>query len=331
MPATPKPFSEIIYRSKVMGELVDFARRVAASDAVVMITGESGTGKELFARAIHRASPREKNPFVPVNCAAVPETLLESELFGHEKGAFTGAIECRKGKFEQANGGTLFLDEIGDMSPAAQAKILRAIEERKIERIGGNRPRAVDIRVLTATNQQLKDAVKVGRFRTDLFYRLNEVHVAIPPLRERKEDIPHLANYFIKQYNRQYEKVVSRISDAAMSFLLRHEWPGNVRELKHVVKCAMLMADGDTIWIDHFPVDMHAESPSEDAQDAIETRADEFLEMLTLDEVEKRHILRILESTGWNKSKTAKILSISRPTLDRKIERYDLLALRACP
>jgi len=331
MPAPAKPFAEIIYRSRVMGDLVDFARRVADSDAVILITGESGTGKELFARAIHRASPREKQSFIPVNCAAVPETLLESELFGHEKGAFTGAIESRMGKFEQANGGTLFLDEIGDMSLAAQSKILRAIEERKIERIGSNRPRAVDIRVLTATNQPLKDAVKTGRFRPDLFYRLNEVHVAIPPLRDRKEDIPYLANYFIRQYNRQYEKCVTRVSDAAMSFLVRHEWPGNVRELKHVIKCAMLMADGDTIWIDHFPVDMHGESPADEGHDPGETRADEFLEMLTLDEVEKRHILRILESTGWNKSKTAKILDISRPTLDRKIERYDLITLRACP
>jgi len=329
MPAPAKPFAEIVFQSKVMADLVDFARRVASSDAVVMITGESGTGKELFARAIHRASPREKKPFVPVNCAAVPETLLESELFGHERGAFTGAIESRVGKFEQANGGTLFLDEIGDMSAAAQAKILRALEERKIERIGSNRPRSVDIRVLTATNQPLKEAVKANRFRADLYYRLNEVHVAIPPLRERKEDIPFLSDYFVRQYNRQYEKNVTRISDAAMSFLLRHEWPGNVRELKHVVKCAMLMADGDTIWIDHFPVDMHAEA-NEEGRDA-ETRADEFLEMLTLDEVEKRHILRILESTGWNKSKTAKILDISRPTLDRKIERYDLLTMRSCP
>lgn len=329
MPAPKKPFSEIIYKSILMAQLIDFARKIAKSDAVVLITGESGTGKELFAQAIHQESLRAEQPFIAVNCAAVPDTLLESELFGHERGSFTGAVDARKGKFELANRGTLFLDEIGDMSQAAQAKILRAIEERKIERIGSSKPKEVDIRILTATNQPLREGVKSGRFRSDLFYRLNEVHLAIPPLRDRKEDIPVLAQHFIKEYNRNYHKEVEKISDAAMSFLLRHEWPGNVRELQHVMKCAMLMADGDTIWIDHFPLDMHTEIGTDDKMPVGESRADEFLEMLTLDDVERRHILRILEITGWNKSKASKILDISRPTLDRKIEKYDLLAIRS--
>lgn len=329
MPATKKPFSEIVYKSAVMAQIVDFAKRISKADAVVLITGESGTGKELFAKAIHSESPRAEQPFIAVNCAAVPDTLLESELFGHERGAFTGAVDSRKGKFEMANMGTLFLDEIGDMSPAAQAKILRAIEERKIERVGGNKPKEVDIRILTATNQLLRESVKSGRFRNDLFYRLNEVHITIPPLRERKEDISVLAIHFVREFNKQYHKNVEKISDAAMSFLLRHEWPGNVRELRHVMKCAMLMADGDTIWIDHFPMDMHMEMGSEEKNPTGESRADEFLEMLTLDDVERRHILRILEITGWNKSKASKILDISRPTLDRKIEKYDLLTMKS--
>ena len=308
-----------------MAALVEKARKIAATDAVVLVTGESGTGKDMFAQAIHNASPRRDKKFVALNCAAVPETLLESELFGHEKGAFTGAIASRKGKFEQAHGGTLFLDEIGDMSPAAQAKILRVIETRSVERVGGSTPIEVDIRIITATNQPLYDNVKKGLFRSDLYYRLNELNLRIPSLRERMEDMPLLTDYLIRLYNRQYNKSVKGLSDAAMQFLLRHDWPGNVRELNHVIKCAMLMAEGETIWLEHIPLDVHFEtSAGGSSQEVTETRADELLELLTLDEVEKRHILRILEFTGWNKSQAANILQTTRPTLDRKIERYNL-------
>ncbi len=322
--AKQNTFDDIIHKSDVMKKLVDKAAKIAVTDAVVLITGESGTGKEMFAQAIHNNSTRQDKKFVALNCAAVPESLLESELFGHEKGAFTGAISSRKGKFEQAHGGTLFLDEIGDMSSAAQSKILRAIETRSVERVGGVTPIEVDIRIITATNQPLYDNVKKGLFRSDLYYRLNEVNLRIPPLRERMEDIPLIADHFIRFYNRQYNKTVHGLSDAAMQFLLRHDWPGNIRELHHVVKCAMLMAEGETIWLEHIPLDVHFDTSGSTAQEVTETRADELLELLTLDEVEKRHILRILEFTGWNKSQAANILQTTRPTLDRKIERYNL-------
>ncbi|MBE7558103.1 sigma 54-interacting transcriptional regulator [bacterium] len=323
-------FDDIIYyrdtrrKNEAMALLVEKAMKIAATDAVVLITGESGTGKEMFAQAIHNASPRQDKKFVAINCAAVPESLLESELFGHEKGAFTGAVASRKGKFEQAHGGTLFLDEIGDLSLASQAKILRAIETRSVERVGGGTPIEVDIRIITATNQPLYENVKKGLFRSDLYYRLNEVNLRIPPLRERMGDIPLIADHFIRYYNRQYNKNVRGLSDAAMQFLLRHDWPGNIRELHHVIKCAMLMAEGESIWLEHIPLDVHFDTTGGASQEVTETRADELLELLTLDEVEKRHILRILEFTGWNKSQAANILQTTRPTLDRKIERYNL-------
>ena len=322
------PFENIIHQSRVMSELISLARKVAQSDAVVLITGESGTGKELFASAIHRASPRAQGKFVALNCAAVPETLLEAELFGHERGAFTGAIASRKGRFEQAHGGSLFLDEIGDMSLTAQAKILRVIEERTVERIGGQTSIPVDIRIITATNQPLRENVQRSQFRSDLYYRLNEVRIDIPPLRERREDIALLVKHFIDQFNRQYDKRIRGCSDAAMEFLCRHHWPGNIRELQNVVKCAVLVAEGDLLWLEHIPVDIHNEMRQDRTGEPVATtRADSLLEIMSLEEMEKRHILRILESTGWNKSQSSQILKISRPTLDRKIDRYGLEAM----
>ncbi|MBI1388698.1 MAG: AAA domain-containing protein [bacterium] len=318
-------FNQIVYKSAKMEQIIRTAQRIANSDMLVLITGEDGTGKETLAQAIHYASDRSAGRFVSVNCAALPDALLETELFGHEKGAFTGAVYSRKGKFEQAQGGSLFLDEIGEMSPTTQAKLLRVLEEDVAERIGGGEPIPVDVRIITASNQNLLQEVKEGRFRQDLYYRLKEVHLDITSLRERKDDIPVLVDHFIRIYNKQYHKNITGISDAALQFLMRHDWPGNVRELHHVIKCAVLMNDSqDMIWLEHIPLDIHLAESARKNEDSSETKADELLEILSLDEAEKRHILRILEFTRFNKSQAANILKISRPTLDRKIEKYQL-------
>ncbi|MBN2329679.1 MAG: sigma 54-interacting transcriptional regulator [Candidatus Omnitrophica bacterium] len=318
-------FSQVIARNGRMQQIVRTAQRIAKSDMLVLITGEDGVGKETLAQAIHYASDRAEGRYVSVNCAALPDALLETEIFGHEKGAFTGAVYSRKGKFEQAQGGTLFLDEIGDMSPITQAKLLRVLEEGVVERIGSDEPIPLDVRIITACNQQIYNLVQDGTFRQDLYYRLKEVHLDVPPLRDRKEDIPPLVDYFIKLYNKQYHKTIEGISDAALQFLMRHDWPGNIRELHHVVKCAVLMNDSqDMIWLEHIPLDIHLAESSRMTDDKTETKADELLEILSLDEAEKRHILRILEFTRFNKSQAANILKISRPTLDRKIEKYQL-------
>ena len=318
-------FNQIVFNSPRMDQIVRTAERIAKSDTLVLITGENGAGKENLSQAIHYASDRMDNRFVVVNCGALPEALLETELFGCEKGAFTGAVYTRKGKFELANGGTLFLDEIGEMSLTTQAKLLRVLEEGVVERIGGNEPIQVDVRIIAASNRPLLIQVNEGSFRQDLYYRIKEVHLDIPPLRERKSDIPVLADYFIKIYNKQYHKAIKGISDAALQFLMKHDWPGNVRELHHVIKCAVLMNDTqDMIWLEHIPLDIHMANTARSSEDKSETKADELLEILSLEESEKRHILRILEFTRFNKSQAANILKISRPTLDRKIEKYQL-------
>ena len=229
-----------------------------------------------------------------------------------------------KGRFEQADGGTLFLDEIGDMSMSAQAKILRALEEKKVERIGGRQSIPVDIRIVCATNQPLWENVQNGSFRSDLFYRLNEVHLALPPLRERVEDIPLLVELFLKKYNQEYSKNVTGVSDAVMGFLARHNWPGNVRELHHVIKAAMLMVERDMIWMENIPLDVNREMTVRATSEEKLMLEDAPVEMISLEEVEKRHILNILRHCRWKKSKAAGVLKISRPTLDRKIEKYSL-------
>lgn len=318
-------FNQIVYNTPRMEQIVRTAERIAKSDTLVLITGENGSGKETLAQAIHHASDRMDSRFVVVNCAALPEALLETELFGCEKGAFTGAVYSRKGKFEQASGGTLFLDEIGDMSQATQAKLLRVLEEGVVERIGGSEPIPVDVRIMAASNQPLLSQVNDGSFRQDLYYRIKEVQLDIPPLRDRKNDIPVLADHFIRIYNKQYHKSIKGISDAALQFLMRHDWPGNVRELHHVIKCAVLMNDTqDMIWLEHIPLDIHMANTTRSPEEKADTKADELLEILSLEESEKRHILRILEFTRFNKSQAANILKISRPTLDRKIEKFQL-------
>jgi len=314
--------TRIIGKHPAIYDALELVRRTAPYDITVLITGESGTGKELFARAIHDNSPRANGPFVAVNCTAIPDTLLESELFGHEKGAFTGAIATRKGKFELAKGGTLFLDEIGDMSGAAQSKVLRAIEERTFERVGGTKQIEMDVRIVAATNKNLPEMVKKGQFREDLFYRLNEFCISLPPLRERKEDIPLLAEHFLREFSEQFSKPIAGLAPDAQAVLLRYDWPGNIRELRNALKSAVILADRNRIGVEHLPLHIR-QSAAEVAAASIPVNMIASAQM-SLADVEKAHIARVLEGTGWNKSKAARILGISRPTLDAKIKNYGL-------
>ncbi|MCU0452881.1 MAG: sigma-54 dependent transcriptional regulator [Bacteroidetes bacterium] len=306
---------EIIGSSKTFQDAVGYTRKLAASDAVVLIQGESGTGKELFAQLIHRESPRRTQAFVAVNCAAMPDQLLESELFGHEKGAFTSAIKTKQGLVEVANGGTLFLDEVGDISPLVQPKLLRFLETGEFRRVGGNDARTVDVRVVSATNKNLSDEVKAGRFRDDLLYRLNVVGLRLPPLREHKEDIPHLVAHFLHRKSRS-----KTLSPAAMEVLMRYDWPGNVRELEHVIEGAVALAHGEIIepsdlWMnvglraDAVPVSREVMSASP---------------MASLEDVEAEHIERVLRANDWNRTRSAHILGITPKTLYLKIKRYGI-------
>jgi Nif-specific regulatory protein len=307
--------SELVGASAGLKQIETQITRVAATKATVLVRGESGVGKELVARAIHFSSPRRDGPFVTLNCAALTETLLESELFGHEKGAFTGATERMVGKFEAADGGSIFLDEIGEMAPNTQAKLLRVLEGQPFERVGGNTPIRVDVRVVAATNRPLEEAVRAGTFRKDLYFRLQVVQIDVPPLRDRPDDVPVIADHFLKRYVRETGRKVKGFSPAAAKKLLTHHWPGNVRELRNVVERAVALGAGAVIeeadiWL----------SPLE-VGEVVATNA---YEPVSLDEVEKRHILRTLQYTDWNKSRASEILGIERSTLDRKIKGYDL-------
>ncbi|MBI5520630.1 MAG: sigma-54-dependent Fis family transcriptional regulator [Desulfovibrio sp.] len=305
----------IIGTSKPMRQLMDMLSTIAPSEATVLITGESGTGKELIARAIHVNSPRKNGPYVAVNCAALTETLLESELFGHEKGAFTGAERRRDGRFQAADKGTIFLDEIGEISMTMQVKLLRAIQEREIQRVGGDHPIKVDVRILAATNRDLLHEVELGRFRQDLFYRLNVVTLALPPLRERVEDIPLLAMHFLKKFAVKNGKQVKGFTPEAMDRLLKHPWPGNVRELENGIERAVVLLAGEYIGGRDLPETM--------AQaDAESQHSGAGLTGLTLDEIERVAILEALEQAGGNKSETARTLGITRKTLHAKLQRY---------
>ncbi len=307
---------KIIGKSKSMQEVFELIKKISNSDVTVLLTGESGTGKELVAHEIHKRSSRCNGPFIAVNCAAIPEGLLESELFGHERGAFTGADKRKKGKFELSDKGTLFLDEIGDMSLSAQSKILRIIEEGRFEAVGGVRTIQVDNRIIAATNKSLLKKVELDEFRDDLYYRLNEVKINLPPLRERKEDISVLIDYFIQNFNRNFGKKVKGISDTALSYLMRHNWPGNARELRNVIKRAIVLIETDTIWLEHLPVEVKICPVGEEISIPTET--------MSLKDMEMQYMEKILQNTGWNKSKTARILEISRHRLDRKISAYNL-------
>jgi DNA-binding NtrC family response regulator len=299
---------EIIGESPQMKKVYELIQTVASTDTTVMIRGESGTGKELIARALHRTSQRKYFPIVTVNCGALPEGILESELFGHERGAFTGAQYRRKGKLELADGGTLFLDEVGNISMKTQMDLLRVIETKQFTRVGGNENIKVDFRVICATNKDLEIAMKEGTFREDLYYRLNVFTIVIPPLRERKSDIPVLANYFVEKYARSMSKPIKTISPDALDLLIRYDWPGNVRELENAVERAMVVGSPPAIVPGDLPFQLSSAKPGATSG--------------SLEEVERVHIAKVLEQCQWNISRSADVLGIDRMTLYHKIEKY---------
>jgi two-component system response regulator HydG len=306
-------FHQILGKSKPMQQVFDLIRRVADSPTNVLITGESGTGKELVAKAIHYNSERRDAPFVPVNCAAIPEALLESELFGHMKGAFTDAKGDKRGLFEEAQKGTLFLDEISELPLMLQAKILRAIQEREIRRVGATRSMPVDVRIIAATNLHLAEEVKAKRFREDLYYRLNVIEIHLPPLRERREDIPMLVEAFLKKCAEASHKNLRGMNETALALLLDYPWPGNVRELENVIERAVTLARGEQILAEDLPPSIQGARGDRKVIDEAAQR------ILPLGDVEKEYILRILEKTGGNKYQAAQALGIDRKTLYRKL------------
>ena len=310
--------SELVGKSPGFVRLVESATRFAQSESFILIQGSSGTGKELIASLIHRRSPRNNRPFVAVNCAALTDSLLESELFGHEKGAFTNAYSSKQGLVEVANGGTLFLDEVDDISPAIQPKLLRFLETGEFRRVGGTNLLSVDVRVVSATNKDLREEVRLGRFREDLLYRLNVVTLQVPSLKERPEDIPVLAEYFLSRKSRPSHPM--SLSPAALQLLMEYEWPGNVRELEHILEGAMLMATSDMINPTDLPIYQHRAGIAEGAP----TGGGSTDTVSSLEEMEKQHIDRVLQMNGYNRAWTAEALGISKKTLYLKIKRYGL-------
>jgi two-component system response regulator AtoC len=314
-------WSPLVGSSPAMLEVYKLVARVSESKSTVLLQGESGTGKELIARAIHANSPRRDKPFVPVNCGALPDTLLESEMFGYEKGAFTGAVGMKTGLFEAANGGTLFLDEIGELGPALQVKLLRVMQDHEVRRVGGTGSVKVDVRIIAATNRDLEQSVKEGRFRDDLYYRLNVVRITLPSLAERKEDIPMLAHHFLQKCAAGSPGAVRGLLPETMALLKRYHWPGNVRELENAIERAVSLSHGPLLTPEDLPEAIRQSTVSDaDAKLAKGEQADEAL--LTLEEVEKRHLIRVLKETRGNKVKAAKILGIDRRTLYRMAERF---------
>ncbi len=316
---TRGPGAEIIGDSPPMREVWDLILRVAETDATVLITGESGTGKELVAHAIHDKSGRRGGPFVAINCAAVPEALLESELFGHKKGAFTDAKTARRGLFVEASGGTLFLDELGEMPLGMQAKLLRALEERKVRPVGGDAEVPFDTRIVAATNRDLESRVQERTFREDLYYRINVVHVTLPPLRSRGHDILTLAQAFITRFAKRHGKAVTGLSPAAAERLLSYTWPGNVRELANSMERAVALARFSELTVDDLPPKIR-----DYKQSHVLLTSSDPAELVTLEEVEGRYIQRVMEAVAWNKSVATRVLGIDRSTLYRKLERYKL-------
>jgi len=313
-----KPFADIVGVSPRMQEIIHSLPVIAASESNVLIQGESGTGKELVARALHLYSPRSKGPFLALNCSAIPDTLLESELFGYERGAFTGAVSSKPGRFELAKGGTLFLDEIGDLKPELQVKLLRVLEEKTFMRVGGIRRIALEARVVAATNVDLKEAMQQGRFRDDLYYRLFTVPIDLPPLREKREDIPILVKYFLEQLNRKFNKRIRGVDPKVMKVLCRHAWPGNVRELQHVLEYCFVFAKGPLITERHLPrlesawVGRELELPLTEGS------------VSPLESLEKKTILMALKITQGSKQEAARMLKISRSKLWRKMRVYKI-------
>lgn len=302
--------NDVLTNNEEMKNLIQLAQSVAASDMTVLILGESGTGKELIARYIHKASPRSKKPLIAVNCAAIPDNLLESELFGYEKGAFTGALERRSGKFELAHGGTILLDEIGEMSATLQAKLLRVLQEKEVDRVGGKQPVPVDVRVIATTNRDLKKEINEGRFREDLYYRLSAFPLYLPSLRERTEDIPLLAEHFVKKFTAQLNKHVSGFTDDALQLLTTRQWKGNIRELENAIHRAVLIARNELIDMDDFMLETHSASVAPNTNNG------------SLKEMEMDMILKTLEETSGNKTKAAKMLGVSVRTIRNKLGEY---------
>jgi DNA-binding NtrC family response regulator len=305
-------FRDLLSKSPAMQSVFELARTAARSSSTILVLGESGSGKEVLARAIHQESPRAEKPFVAVSCAALTETLLESELFGHEKGAFTGAIARRKGKFESAHEGTLFLDEVGDISTKLQLDLLRVLETRRFHRIGGNENIDVDVRIIAATNRDLQKAVHENRFREDLFYRLNVIPITIPPLRERREDIPLLVEHFIERLGVEMKKRIDGVSAEAMTALMEHDWPGNVREIRNILERGAVVASGPVIQLADLGLPTRSEPAPRPGT------------LASLEEVERRHVSAVLAHTGGNVSQSARILGIDRVTLYNKMKKWGL-------
>jgi two-component system response regulator HydG len=310
-------FSRIIGKSKPMKALFETLSLIAPSDSTVLLYGESGTGKEIVANALHQNSQRSKRPFIKISCAALPETLLESELFGHERGAFTGAISRKEGRFQLANGGTIFLDEVSEMSPTTQVKLLRVLQEREFEPLGSTRTISVDIRVIAATNKTLEEEVKEGNFREDLFYRLNVVPIEVPPLRRRKEDISLLANHFLNLYREKSQTSIKGFLPKAMDLMMRYDWPGNIRELENAIERAVLLCRGEHISPEDLPHPVQGAEADDLPRVAVPPG-------MTLKEVEREVIVQTLEETEGNRTQTARILGISRKTLQNKLKEYGI-------
>jgi len=310
-------FENIVGKSKEMMDVFSLVFKVAPTDSTVLITGESGTGKELIARSMHEHSRRKNRTFVTINCGALPENIQESELFGHVRGAFTGAIKDKRGLFQEANGGTLFLDEVGEMSLATQVKVLRFLQNGEIRKVGDNEPIYVDVRLIAATNQDLEVAIEKGTFREDLFYRLNVIPIKMPPLRRRRDDIPLLISYFIDKYRDRTGKKVHSISQEAEKILTGYNWPGNVRELENVIERAVILTNKNTIMAEDLPPSIRNTADSD--SDFIEN-----IDEIPLEELEKKQILKVLNKYSWNQKKASEILGISTTTLWRKLKSYGI-------
>ncbi|TDI82720.1 MAG: sigma-54-dependent Fis family transcriptional regulator [Caldithrix sp.] len=324
-------FERIIGNSKTMQEVFRSLERVIETNVTVSIQGESGTGKELLARSIHFNGRRKQKPFVAVNCAAIPESLLESEFFGHEKGAFTGAIARRVGKFEQADGGTIFLDEIGDMPYSTQVKILRVLQERRFQRVGGTETVEVDVRVISATNKNLEEEMKQGNFREDLYYRINVYPIFVPPLRRRREDIPALAAFFLEKFNKEYRRKIKAILPQTLDYLMNYEWPGNVRELENILERSFLHASDGVLAAEHLPItitslkeDWHQDDSFIDLKKVVSLTK----QITPMKDLEKEVLQQALKLTNYNMSSAALELGIGRTTLYRKLEKYGITLRR---
>ena len=315
-------WGNIVGESKAMKQVFNLMKRVADTPTTVLISGESGTGKELISKGIHEASSRVNGPFVSINCAAVPESLLESELFGYEKGAFTGAVNTRQGKFEYANKGTLFLDEVGDMALSLQAKLLRVLQGQEFQRVGGNKDIKVDVRIVAATNKDLREEVEAGRFREDLFFRLNVVHIVIPPLRERRDDIPNLVAHFLDKFSQKLSRRIKDVDPDVMASFFKYSWPGNVRELENIMERASVLCRGATIKSEDIPPEIRESPEIESGLDTLISWEKGLSE--TLEAIEERMIRQALKKTHNVQAQAAKILGISRSNLQYKMKKYGL-------